>query len=360
MQHELISWGWNPYFENQITPDDTHLTFARVIETQRGKVKLAGPFGERWGVPSGKLRFDALSPADLPAAGDWAGIHLPPDGDAVIERLLTRRGALSRRAAGTRSEEQPVAVNVDVGFVVASLNRDLNPRRIERYLALVYNGGVKPVILLSKADLAAPEDRAAAMAEISSAAPGVAIHVVSAATGEGLDGLRAELAPGITAVLLGSSGAGKSTLVNALAGAVVQQTQDIRSGDDRGRHTTTARTLIPLPSGALLIDTPGLRELQLWDSADGVAETFGEIATLAAGCRFRDCRHEHEPGCAVHGALEKGELDEARLASYHKLGRETAFELRRTDKAAASAAKKKWAKLGRAGSERLALKRGGW
>ncbi len=360
MQHELISWGWNPFFENQITPEDAHLTFARVIETQRGKVKLAGPFGERWGVPSGKLRFDALTPADLPAAGDWAAIQLPSDGDAVIERLLARRGALSRRAAGTRAEEQPVAVNVDAGFVVASLNRDLNPRRIERYLTLVFAGGVKPVILLSKADLVAPEDRETAIAEISAAAPGVAIHIVSAATGEGLDALRAELAPGITAVLLGSSGAGKSTLVNALAGAAVQLTQAIRHGDDKGRHTTTARTLIPLPSGALLIDTPGLRELQLWDSAEGVAQTFDEIARLAANCRFRDCRHANEPGCAVRCALEKGELEEARLASYHKLGRETAFEQRRTDKAAASAAKKKWAKAGRAGSERLALKRGGW
>jgi ribosome biogenesis GTPase len=360
MQHELNSWGWNPFFENQITPDDAPLTFARVIETQRGKVKLAGPFGERWGAPSGKLRFDALSPADLPAAGDWALVQLPADGDAVIERLLARRGALSRRAAGTCAEEQPVAVNVDVGFVVASLNRDLNPRRIERYLSLVHAGGVQPVILLSKSDLAAKEDREMAMAEISEAAPGVAVHIVSAATGEGLDGLRAELAPGITAVLLGSSGAGKSTLVNALAGEAVRFTQSIRHGDDKGRHTTTARTLIPLPSGALLIDTPGLRELQLWDSASGVAETFGEIAELAAACRFRDCRHQGEPGCNVLGAIERGDLREERLASYHKLGRETAFELRRTDKAAASAAKKKWAKLGRAGSERLAFKRGGF
>lgn len=360
MQHELLSWGWNPFFENQITPDDAPLSFARVIETQRGKVKLAGPFGERWGVPSGRLRFDALTPADLPAAGDWAAIQLPPDGDAVIERLLARRGALSRRAAGPRPDEQPVAVNVDVAFVVVSLNRDLNPRRIERYLALIHAGGVIPRLVLSKADLAGAAQRDAALAEISAAAPGVAVHLVSATSGEGLDALHAELAPGVTAVLLGSSGAGKSTLVNALAGAAVQLTQAIRGGDDKGRHTTTARTLIPLPAGALLIDTPGVRELQLWDSAAGVAETFGEIAQLAAGCRFRDCRHEREPGCAVRGAVERGELEETRLASYHKLGRETAFEQRRTDKAAASAAKKKWAKLGRDGSARSEFKRGGW
>jgi ribosome biogenesis GTPase len=245
-----------------------------------------------------------------------------------------------------------VAANVDLALLVASLNADLNARRIERYLATAWESGASPVIVLTKADLAPdwPERKA----EIEAVALGVPVHVVSVVTGEGLDGLGASFAPGQTAALLGSSGAGKSSLVNALAGAELMATQAIREHDARGRHTTTHRELLLLPNGRLVLDTPGMRELGLWNADAGVATTFADIETLAAQCRFRDCRHEREPGCAIRAALDAGSLEDGRWSGYRRLKRELAREAGRSDPRQRAEARRVW--MQRARDNRAAKK----
>jgi ribosome biogenesis GTPase len=235
-----------------------------------------------------------------------------------------------------------LAANVDTAFIVTSLNLDLNPRRLERYVTLARNGGVTPVILLTKADLCV--DPETAVTEVAAATPGVAVHAISAWLGQGLEALTPYLNPGKTCVLLGSSGAGKSTIVNYLLGAEVLRVAPVREGDGRGRHTTTHRELLRLPGGALLIDTPGLREIQLWngDEEGRLEQAFGDIASLATSCRFKDCRHQTEPGCAVKAAVAEGALEPGRLASLAKLQRELEFLERKQDKRARAEHKKKY------------------
>jgi ribosome biogenesis GTPase len=320
----LQELGWDAFFADAFRPyENDNLIPARVAARHHGPCELLTELGRLGGVPAGRLRDD-----DLPVVGDWVAAR-PLDGErkAVIEAVLLRRSAFTRKEAWRRTVAQVVAANVDTAFLVTAFGGDLSARRLERYLTAAWDSGSNPVIVANKVDLAG--DPPSELAEVEAVALGVPVLSVSATTGEGLDELEAHLAPGRTIGLLGSSGVGKSTLVNRLAGRELLATREIRS-DGRGRHTTTHRELVPLPSGALLIDTPGMRELQLWAEEEVLESTFSEIAVLAGGCRFSDCSHEHEPGCAVKEALADGSLPSERFASYRKLQREIrALEIRK-------------------------------
>lgn len=286
----------------------------------------------------GRLRRDAAA-AGLPVTGDWVVVDPLGGEKAVVLAVLPRRTAFSRKAAGDKTAEQVVAANVDTVFLVMGLDADYNPRRLERYLVLSWESGARPVVVLNKADLCeAVESRTR---EIEELAAGVPVHAVCALRGE-LDALRPELQPGRTVALLGSSGAGKSTIANRFLGREVQATREVRAKDGRGRHTTTARELLAVASGAFLLDTPGLRELQLWAGGDALDAVFEDVAALASSCRFRDCRHETEPGCAVRDAAEAGTLAPDRLASHAKLQREIRHLEVRRDQQAQQAEKSKW------------------
>jgi len=290
------------------------------------------------GLPAGKL-----SDEELPAVGDWVAVR-PVEGErkAVIEAVLPRRTAFSRKVAFQRTVEQVVAANVDTVFVVTAFGFDLSPRRLERYLAAAWDSGSSPVIVVNKVDTA--DDPSGELALIEPVAMGVPVHAVSAVSGDGLDELDAYLRVGSTVVLLGSSGVGKSTLVNRIAGSHILETADTSEGG-RGRHTTSHRELVPLPSGALLLDTPGMRELQLWAGEEVLDTTFSEIAEIAAECKFSDCSHTSEPGCAIRRALDDGTLAEERWTSYTKLQREIrALEIRK-DARLRSEQRKKWVKF---------------
>lgn len=291
-------------------------TPARVIAEHRGAYRVRGEDGEVWAKPSGKLRHDALSPLDLPAVGDWVALEGDHAHGYVIQAILPRKTHFVRRAAGPEKKPQAIAANVDWVFLVSSLNRDFSPRRFERYLALARESGAQPVLLLSKADLG---DAEKAKEEVLAIAPNVPIHAISSVTGEGVELVRGYLHNHATGVLLGSSGVGKSTLINRLLGEERLLTASVRDDDDKGRHTTVHRELVLLPEGGVLIDTPGMREIGLWDSSAGVEETFDEIAAVAASCRFSDCSHEKEPGCAVRAAVEAGTISKERAASYKAL-----------------------------------------
>ncbi|HEX4997347.1 MAG TPA: ribosome small subunit-dependent GTPase A [Terriglobia bacterium] len=336
--------GWNSYFQEQWDSlDRSHLRPARVAEEQRGAYHVALEDGEWTAEVTGRFRHGAPDRSSFPSVGDWVAVEtVAGERKAFIQALLPRRTRLSRKIAGERSEEQILVANVDTVFIVTSLNADLNPRRLERYLTMVFESGAQPVILLNKADLCS--DANAAAVSISALAMTADVHVVSALTGTGLGALNAYVARGATAVLVGSSGVGKSTIMNAMLQSGAQKTAPIRDGDDRGRHATTFRRLYLMPAGGVLIDTPGLRELQLWD-ADHVDEAFEDITTLAGGCRFRDCRHDGEPGCAVQEAIAIGALDEGRLESLKKLQRELDHLDRRRDVAAQAEQRRRWKQI---------------
>jgi len=330
-QVSLKRLGWNSYFD-ALWQDREQLEWlpARVISQQRGLWRVAGDFAECWAEASGTLRAGAEAGADWPAVGDWVATErLRPGGRPLIQKVLPRRSKFVRKVAGRSLEEQVIAANVDTAFVVMALDGDFNVRRLERYLAQCWESGAKSIVVLNKADDCA--DVAARVAEVERIAAGIPIFAVSARTGDGLDALDTFLAPGQTIVLLGSSGVGKSTLVNHFLRRDAQAVQAVRASDSRGRHTTTSRELFALPGGALLIDTPGLRELQLWGATEGVEQTFSDIEELARQCKYGNCGHTSEPGCAVQAAIAEGRLDAARLESQRKLQREQEFLRRKVD-----------------------------
>jgi len=327
---DLADYGWSEVFERARGDYPSNLAPARVVAEHRSIYRVQAARGELSARPAGRLRHDAADRSELPAVGDWVLVEAPGGSDvAVIRATLPRVSAFSRKVAGERSVEQVVAANIDTVWLANGLDQPVGLRRIERYLAMAWESGAGPVVLLTKSDLAA--DVESALADAGSVAFGVPVHAVSGLTGEGVDALAPYVTPGRTVALLGPSGAGKSTLINRLLGRDVLPTAAVREGDRKGRHTTTHRQLLRLPSGGLVVDTPGMRELQLWEGGEGIRDTFADIEELAAFCRFSDCRHESEPGCAVTDAVADGRLDARRLESWHKLERERAYLERRAD-----------------------------
>ncbi|MGH3023883.1 MAG: ribosome small subunit-dependent GTPase A [Gaiellaceae bacterium] len=321
MSHQLAALGWNPSRDEEFGPHAAGgCAPARVVAQHRGAYVVHGETGERPAEVAGHLRHAAAGPAQLPVVGDWVAVRDDAAADAaIVHAMLSRQTAFSRKGAGVEAVEQVAAANVDVVFLVSAFGPDLNLRRLERYLAAGWESGAEPVVVLNKRDL--DEEPAVALAEVEAVAFGVPVHAVSAADGSGVDELARYLAGNRTIALLGSSGVGKSSLVNRLLDSERQDVAGLRGGG-KGRHTTTRRELFPVSGGGLLLDTPGMRELGLWDAGEGVDRTFADVAELAAKCRFADCAHESEPGCAVLAALADGRLDAARLESYRKLLRE--------------------------------------
>ncbi|MGM0838893.1 MAG: ribosome small subunit-dependent GTPase A [Bacillota bacterium] len=338
--------GWNDYLNNQFAPyEEQGFTVGRVMLEHKRIYRVETENGEYLAEVSGKYRFEAESREDYPAVGDWVVLsERPSERKATIQGLLPRFSKFSRKAAGLTTEEQIVAANVDTVFLVQSLNYDFNARRLERYLIMAWESGATPVIVLTKADLC--DDVAARIKDVEAVALGVPVFAVSVKDETGLEELAPYFTTGKTVALLGSSGAGKSTLTNFLLGEEKQVIQEVRGDDDKGRHTTTYRELYLLPTGGLVLDTPGMRELQLWE-ADGatVGQSFQDVEELAEQCYFRDCKHENEPSCAVREAIREGILKEARYQSYVKLQRELAYLERKTNKRAQLAEKDKWKKI---------------
>jgi len=337
----LEALGWTPRFAAAFdTLSEPGTRPARVVREDRERYRVRNEAGERSAELAGRMRHGVRNRLDLPAVGDWVAVRDGGGGSDVVVALLPRATAFVRKVAGETTEEQIVAANVDTVFVVMGLDDNFNVRRIERYLTAAWESGAMPVVVLNKSDLA--DDPEGAVAEVESVAAGAEVVAVSAIGAGTPEALARWLVPGRTVALLGSSGVGKSTLVNALLGAARMETGEVREADSRGRHTTTHRELVVLPGGSLLIDTPGMRELQLWGDEDAASATFPEIVALAEQCRFGDCRHETEPGCAVRGALEDGTLDEARFESWRKLQRELRFLETKTDARARAEQTAKW------------------
>lgn len=297
-------------------------TVGRITLQEKGMYRLRTVTGEQNALVSGRLQFDARSPSDYPAVGDYVMAGCADPDTAVIHQVLPRKSLFVRKAAGTAQTEQVVAANIDTVFLCMSLNNDFNLRRLERYLAIAWESGAAPVVVLTKADLCG--DLPQKEREVGSVAMGVPVLAVSALDADGYGQIMPYVTEGRTVAFVGSSGVGKSTLINRLLGEERLATDGLRK-DDRGHHTTTHRELLFLPNGAMVIDTPGMRELGMWDAASGVGQTFGDIEELAARCRFRDCSHTGEPGCAVRAALESGLLDAGRWQSYQKLKSENSY-----------------------------------
>lgn len=349
MTLDLASLGWDAHFAGAYRATVAHRPGrpGRVVRVDRGVCTAVCADGTvRASFGGGLLCAAATDPARLPCAGDWIVVRTWPDGRVTAEAVLPRRTAIVRRTADKDSTGQVLAANVDTAAVVEPMDPAPDVRRIERLLALAWDSGAQPLVVLTKCDQAM--DPVAVARQIAPVAPGVRVLPVSAHRGDGLASLRPLVAAGRTLALLGPSGAGKSTLVNALAGATVMATQTIRRVDGKGRHTTAYRALIPIPGGGAVLDTPGIRAVGLLDAAHGLDAAFSEVVELAAACRFADCAHAGEPGCAVRAALASGELTAARWESWLKLQREVAYESRRRNARVAAAERAKWRRIARA------------
>lgn len=322
--------GWHPFFESQFEEIRTDtLRPARVAEEHKERYVVLGENGQMEAAVSGRYRHEAVSLADYPCVGDWVAVtEVPAEHKSTIQRLLPRRSSFSRKAVlaggmkggSGRTDEQILAANMDVIFLVTGLDDNYNLRRIERYIAVAWESGATPVVVLNKADLCGDLDER--LEEVEAIALGVPVHVVSALEHDGLEVFADYLTEGRTGVFLGSSGVGKSTIINGLLGEDRLATRDVREADGRGRHTTTFRQMILLPTGGVVIDTPGIREIQMWDGEEALRHTFDDVEELASRCRFSDCRHTTEPGCAIREAIESGDLDPDRYANYIKLLKE--------------------------------------
>lgn len=340
IQH-LRQMGWTSHFQRQLDPlAGDGLAPARVVGVSKNRFRTSDGKKERPATPAGRLLHDA--DGLYPVTGDWVLMT-----DTVIFKVLARRNALSRGASGMHSKletqprkEQVIAANLDTVFIVCGLDRDFNLRRIERYLTLVYNCGLTPAILLTKADLLPDPDRC--VHDVAAVAFGVPIHLVSAADDSGLGALEPYLACGRTATMVGSSGAGKSTLINRLCGKSVQPTGAVSTHVGKGKHTTTSRDLIRMPQGGMVIDNPGIREIAFWEADGGIEAAFSEIEALGRGCRFADCSHTHEPGCRVLEAAAGGDISKSRLENYRKMKRELNYLARRRHKSADRVEKERW------------------
>ena len=333
---KLETLGWNIFFEARFTPySGKGLLPGRISIQHKDRYVLLSEQGEVNGKVSGKFRFEVKGLHNFPAVGDWVVFEIDSgDQSAVIHHVLERRSKFSRKVAGDRPDEQVLAANVDIAFLVMGLDGNYNLRRLERYLTAARESEAQSVIVLNKSDLCPRPFLEECAQEVLSIAQGIDVIVMSALRTEDVAPLHSHLAPGITGVLLGSSGVGKSTITNQLLGMEHSKVQAVRETDNHGRHTTPHRELLVLPHGGIIIDTPGLRELQLWSGEDGLHDSFDDIEELATNCRFRDCRHEAEPGCAVKSAMQGGTLEPERYESYQKLQREIQFQITKNNSTA--------------------------
>ncbi len=359
---QLQKLGWGESFAARFTEITVreHIAGAmplRIIRENREQYVALGEQGEFRCEVSGKFRYTHMEQSSYPAVGDWVVATGDADaGHAVIHALLDRFSAFSRKVPGEVTEEQIIAANIDTLFIVTGLDENFNIRRIERYITLAWDSGAVPVLILNKADLC--PDVAGRLEQVEEVACGAEIAVISAVEGEGIDTLDSYITAGRTVAFVGSSGVGKSTIINTLLGSARLAVNTVSGSNSKGRHTTTHRELILLPEGGMVIDTPGMREIQLWGDEEGLRQSFDDIEMIAADCRFSDCRHESEPGCAVKAAIESGELDEGRFASYLKLRKEYAHLARRQSVKAMKEERAKWKEIAKMGRSVIKIKRG--
>ena len=348
---DYASLGWNDEFARHFAAyqSEGHVAGRVTMEARNKFIVATEAHGEVAAAVTGRMKHNAVTRGDLPVVGDWVAVSITggETPKATIQAVLPRKSKFSRKTPGESGGEQPVAANIDFAFLLTGLDGNYNVRRIERYLLQMHGSGARPVVLLTKADICPDVD--ARLAEVAAVAGGASVHAISTLTGVGLAELAQYLRPGVTVALLGSSGVGKSTLLNHLLGNEAMRTQSVRLEDSRGRHTTSHRQLFLLPSGASLIDTPGMRELQLWGVEEGLEGAFPEIETIALGCRFTDCHHETEPGCAVQVAMQTGELDRDRFANYQKMQLELQHLAAKTDRLAEEAIARKWKQISKYG-----------
>lgn len=339
---EFKNLGFDAFFQKHSQECQLEsISIGRICAEYKENYKLFCEFGELNASISGKFRNNCKIREDFPAVGDWVLFdYIENENKAIIQEIFPRKSKFSRKVAGQQTQEQIIASNVDFAFIVCALNYDLNLRRIERYLSLIWQSGATPVVILTKSDLCS--DVQAKISEVENIAFGVDVHAISNISTQGIEILRKYFADNKTVVLLGSSGVGKSSLINNLAKEEIMKVNVLRSNIDKGRHTTTHKQMIILPNGGLIIDTPGIRELQLWDAEDGISQTFSDIEELAKSCKFTDCTHTNEPGCAVQKAIVDGFLDEIRLENYLKVQKEQEYLISRQTQSAAKVERDKW------------------